>query len=729
MDDTKKDAGNITVNITPYPTTDGIVLKTAKKACGIVNAYYIPRSAIHSKFIGERPSELFDNYGIYFLYRNENKEKGLDAKIYVGQVGKRPGGIIQRLKEHDKETIRYENDWDCALVVRSDTEFNEDIVSELESIYHYKLKNIEVKLNKQISLNKNIPNGSLAEVDARIIEDIDYYLDTYIPTVFAVEEPEIQEDDIVKMKTKKQTEDLRKGACNIPEFTTPTDIVKQMVDMLPDSVWNPDTKFLDPACKGGEFLKELFNRLMDADSLKAKYPDKTARTLHILNEQLYGVALSKESRAKALETLGGYGNIILVPLAGSVGSSLVSGLLRIEEEDTEYYKKLQIGLKEVAYLSADSGITHYYVKIGNDFLKVVEASFRSMIKQTEFTRRFGDEMKFDVVIGNPPYQEITGGGATGSGGRALYDKFLDLGCDIGKSLCMIVKNNWISADTLKDCRDKLLNYGLCRIINYPNIGDVFKGVSVAVNILYAEKGYTGKTKCIEKVGTSVVGNYAADLKTLGLIPSTMEQYNIVLKVKQRMKEAFGDRAATKLPFGIESNGRLGAQGFEPFVDMRAYKDGVYNTGLMMLKGEPYWMYIREAEVYKNIQFIQQYNVVCGNTLHKSYNCVTNIQKLNPNEVCSGSFSVLYSDPSELVIDNAIKYIKSRLFRFLTYTLVDNMCRTSVTRLKLVPNQDFTSSSDIDWSQSISDIDNQLYKKYNLSPEEIAYIEKTIKPMS
>ena len=76
----------------------------------------------------------------------------------------------------------------------------------------------------------------------------------------------------------------------------------------------------------------------------------------------------------------------------------------------------------------------------------------------------------------------------------------------------------------------------------------------------------------------------------------------------------------------------------------------------------------------------------------------------------------------------MKYIKTKFLRFLAMLSCDTMCRVGPYRFKLVPDQDFTSSSDIDWSQSVEDIDKQLYKKYNLTPDEIAYIEKTIKPM-
>ena len=77
--------------------------------------------------------------------------------------------------------------------------------------------------------------------------------------------------------------------------------------------------------------------------------------------------------------------------------------------------------------------------------------------------------------------------------------------------------------------------------------------------------------------------------------------------------------------------------------------------------------------------------------------------------------------------NLERYLHTKFLRFLLFITTASI-NTSKKNYEFVPLQDFTSTSDIDWSQSIVDIDRQLYKKYNLSQEEIDYIEKTIKPI-
>ena len=102
--------------------------------------------------------------------------------------------------------------------------------------------------------------------------------------------------------------------------------------------------------------------------------------------------------------------------------------------------------------------------------------------------------------------------------------------------------------------------------------------------------------------------------------------------------------------------------------------------------------------------------------------------LKPNEACSDTYLVIgnFNTIDEAV--NCDKYLCSKFARLLVLMRL----KSTIMSPKVftdVPLQDFTSSSDIDWTQSIQDIDKQLYKKYNLSKEEIDYIERTIKPMA
>ena len=116
-----------------------------------------------------------------------------------------------------------------------------------------------------------------------------------------------------------------------------------------------------------------------------------------------------------------------------------------------------------------------------------------------------------------------------------------------------------------------------------------------------------------------------------------------------------------------------------------------------------------------------------NNSKEGSNVTTKLAVLNPGEVVTETYIILGTFNEERIALNYASYIKTKFVRFLVLLTLSSMHITNVS-FQFVPLQDFTSTSDIDWSQSISDIDRQLYLKYGLSDEEIAFIEKMIKPM-
>ncbi len=107
--------------------------------------------------------------------------------------------------------------------------------------------------------------------------------------------------------------------------------------------------------------------------------------------------------------------------------------------------------------------------------------------------------------------------------------------------------------------------------------------------------------------------------------------------------------------------------------------------------------------------------------------LSSLDMLEPNEICTETYLVVDHFDSEEQAVNLSKYLKTRFVRFLIAQLASTQ-HLSKDKFAYVPLQDFTSNSDIDWSVSIADIDRQLYRKYGLSADEVAFIEKMIKPM-
>lgn len=195
---------------------------------------------------------------------------------------------------------------------------------------------------------------------------------------------------------------------------TPQKIALEMIEALPAEIWNRHTKFLDPCCKSGIYLQEIRNKLMACDDLIEAYPDEQDRLEHIDTNQLYGLAINE--------------NCLLLSTRNVCGR-----------------------------LTADSNIR--YIQNYIQKVKDKNTDYKELIKE-----ELG-EVKFDVVIGNPPYQD---------GSRSIYPKFIDLGIQVSSRIVtMIVKNNWLTSDDMQSTRENMLGAGLNRIISYPLNREVF----------------------------------------------------------------------------------------------------------------------------------------------------------------------------------------------------------------------------------------------------------------
>lgn len=146
-------------------------------------------------------------------------------------------------------------------------------------------------------------------------------------------------------------------------------------------------------------------------------------------------------------------------------------------------------------------------------------------------------------------------------------------------------------------------------------------------------------------------------------------------------------------------------------------------------------YVNECDMPNSLlnQIKTEYKVVAGQQVHvwekNSENVVTNIMLLKPMETCSGTWTQLFTTKNKEEAENFVKYLKTKFCRLTIKAGYSAYGRWVKEYLRFCPLQDFTLDSDIDWSKPIEDIDKQLYRKYNLTQEEIDYIEKTIKPMT
>lgn len=328
-------------------------------------------------------------------------------------------------------------------------------------------------------------------------------------------------------------------------------------------------------------------------------------------------------------------------------------------------------------------------------------------------------MKFDVVIGNPPYQDE-------SGRASVYKEFINTAIDLGDEVAMITRDNWMSGMDFEKVRNHMIENGsIMEIIHYPRVGEVFNSVQVAVAYFRWKKGIKHETKY-----TRIINGKASVPKVLNISDNTI------------FKNSIGEDIINKVGGLSDWSKTYQTRGYA-FMEQRKYnrlKDGdssivkndYYNVEI--ISNNPYEINICVSiDNFGNRDEIEKYKVQCGVIVNEALdgkpgNVLTNIMHLPPNVVGSHTWALVATFDTEQEAIKCEKYIKTKFVRFLANQTVDNRSNVTANTFKFVPLQDFTSNSDIDWHLSIASIDQQLYKKYNLTPEEIAYIEGTIKPM-
>ena len=479
------------------------------------------------------------------------------------------------------------------------------------------------------------------------------------------------------------------------EVFTPPQLANQMLDMLPQELFsNPNAKFLDPCTKSGVFLREIAKRLIDG--LADKIPDLQKRIDHIMQNQLYGIAITRLTALMSRRSL-------YCSKDASCKYSLshfddVDGNIHFDEilHTWQNGKCIYCGASQEVYDRGEELETHAY-----EFI------------HTDNPNELYNKMTFDVIIGNPPYQLEDGGGRD-SAAIPLYNKFVTQAKKLSPHyLIMIIPARWYSGGRgLDDFRDEMINDKRIKVLrDYPETNDCFPGLNIRGGVCYFlwDRDYNGMCKITNYIKETQ--NEATRYLKENLCPILIrynQSISILHKVQKYKEDTFNHFVSVSRPFGMRSN-------FSGFVNRKDEKNYIH----LYRFGDN--GYVSLDKITNNIQLINKYKVIVSKASpggdEYPHSIVSAPIISEPNSVCTETYLVIKAVPSKEQAENLISYIKTRFFRFMM-SLVKNTQNISRGSYMFVPLQDFSKP----WT------DEELYKKYGLTEEEIAFIESMIRPM-
>ena len=338
-------------------------------------------------------------------------------------------------------------------------------------------------------------------------------------------------------------------------------------------------------------------------------------------------------------------------------------------------------------------------------------------------------MKFDYVIGNPPYQD---GDSEASRKPPVYNFFMDATYEIADKVELITPARFLfdAGQTPKAWNKKMLEDEHFKVLSYePDASKIFVNTEikggVAITIRDKTKNYGAvRVFTAYKALNDIVRKVSrCETQFLDSVISSRGNY----RTSEKFKEDFPD-AVTRL--GKGTGNMIASNFFEKIPECYSSKTSRECVGMLSrVKNARTVCYMKREYLIPN-DFLDCYNVACpksnGNGVFGEV--LTSTEILSPNEGATDTFISIGLFESNTEAQNLQRYIKTKFFRALLG--VKKVTQDNPKSVwNLIPLQNFTAHSDIDWSKSVAEIDQQLYRKYDLTADEIEFIETHVKEMA
>lgn len=498
------------------------------------------------------------------------------------------------------------------------------------------------------------------------------------------------------------------------EVFTPPEFANRMLDTLTEAwaannkganLWaDPTVTFLDPCTKSGVFLREITRRL--TEGLAAKMPNLEQRVNHILTKQVFGIGITQITSLLARRSV-----YCSRDAKGkhSIAKSFTS------EAGNIWFKRLKhtwdgdrckfCGAGKSVFDRASGLETHAYAFIHTDNIK------------TRLGKIFGGNMQFDVIIGNPPYQLADDG--HGASASTIYNKFVEQAIALQpRYTVMVIPSRWFSGGKGVDhFRGVMLTEGKLRaIVDFPNSAEVFPSVDIKGGVSYFlwDKGHAGECDFTLVRGSEVLGPNSRKLDEFDVLVRDIRGVRILRKVLNNNTKSLADIVSARWAFGTELTSNFS----QWYTKKRQLSVRLY------MQGGDRERWIDPSVVTRNQELISQWKVLLpkagpGNSGgHVLPDMVLGRPLVSePQSVCSLTYLVVGPLPNRAACDSLISYIQTRFSRFLV-----SLRKTSQD----APRGVYTWVPQQTWDRIWTD--DELFKKYSLTDDEISFIERMIRPM-
>lgn len=498
------------------------------------------------------------------------------------------------------------------------------------------------------------------------------------------------------METNEHTIDILECLANLSndEVFTPPHIANRMLDLLPAELWqNPNAKFLDPFTKSGVFLREIARRLIAG--LESQIPDLQERLDHIFGHQLYGIAITELTALMSRRTIYCTKHANHPKYAQATIFENEAGNVFYEElsHTFERGKCIYCGINDKE-LNDDNreGKNKYAYPFIHD-------------------KNPYQNMQFDVIIGNPPYQ-MNVGVEKKNFAIAIYHKFVQQAIKLNPNyLVMITPSRWFAGGRgLDEFREEMLKDNrLKEIHDYPNASDVFPGVEIkgGVNYFLWQRDYQGDCLIKTYEGDNLISEMKRPLREEGADTFIRDNNAITIfhKVRDFKERSFKEFISVQTPFGLLSS-------------FNKYKKEPFENSVKVY-GNKYEGYIKKDLISKNEHWIDEYKIYVPKAIGSGEMKEDKIKPFlgEKNSCCTQTYLVIGPFKDKVKCENVISYINTKFFHFML-GLKKNTQDAMRGVYEFVPTQDFSKP----WT------DAELYAKYGLTQEEIAYIESMVREM-